>query len=100
MARSINPDALSDIIRSATSGLQQFEQIDARLERMESDLTGEREARERQLGQIAETLALLVNAQHQAKPQHKQSQASWIDELLDPNGWRQTWQLLRRNLRL
>ena len=115
LSSSINPQALSDIIQTTARGQQQAAQILERLDRLEAAQRLERNARETHLSQIAEALGLLVSAQQASQPATEQpateqpaseqpaterkAQRSWLDELIEPDAWRQLWQSMRRNLR-
>ena len=93
----IDANAISDVIRSATNAPRLVREISERIDRLETDMRKEQEARERQLSSISETLSILVQAE-QARQEETGSE-DWIEALFGKDA-KQYLQRLRDSLKI
>ena len=97
----IDPNAISDVIRSSTDAPRLVREISNRIDRLEDQLRQDQAARERQLSQISETLGILVQAERarQEAESAADPRPDWIESLLGTEA-KQRLNQLRRSLNL
>ncbi len=97
----IDPNAISDVIRSSTDAPRLVREISDRIDHLEDRLGQEQKARERQLSQISETLGILVQAERERREAESAAdpRPDWIEALLGTEA-KQWLNQLRRALNL